>query len=74
MVGVINAKLVDTTNSHVKKYIGEIRSCYVSNNQLRMIREDGHGIITSTIKEYIQDGPRLTIVTSNSKYELEIIK
>lgn len=71
---IFKAKLLDTTNDRVKKYIGEIRSCALS-DRLFMIREDGHYINTSSTKKLIPEkDDELVVLTSNSTYKLKIVE
>ncbi len=74
MSGMIRAKLIDTTNEKTKKYIGEIRGCLLrEDRRLFMLRDDGHSILTSTVKECEQDDKRIVAKTLNSTYTLEIV-
>lgn len=71
---IFKAKLLDTTNDNVKKYIGEIRNCALSDN-LYMVRGDGHYISTSSTKKLIPEkDDELVVLTLNSTYRLKIVE
>lgn len=77
MKNEVVARLIRTTNEKVKKYIGEVRSCYFNGNNLTMVREDGHYISTSKVEEITsnaEDLNKIMVKTLNSIYELEIIE
>lgn len=73
MSNSFKARLVNTTNENVKKYIGEVRTCTIHGNLLFMIREDGHMIRTSEIKKMKKWEYKYEIETNNSIYELEFV-
>lgn len=71
------ARLVETTNEKVKKYIGEVRRCYFNGNNLTMIRDDGHYISTSKVEKMVssaEDLNKIIVKTLNSTYELEVVE
>lgn len=74
MMSEMNVRLVYTNNEHIEQYVGEIRKCrFHDGKRLLLTREDGHYILTSEVKKFIQNGQKITVRTKNSIYELEII-
>lgn len=73
MVSVLKVKIIDTTNEHVKRYIGETRTCRMLENKSIVLETPDHVIRTSPVVEITHDD-LLIIETKNSVYTLEILE
>lgn len=73
ITSILKVRILDTTNEHVKKYIGEIRTCRMLDNKSIVLETPEHFIRTSPVVE-ITDDEVLIIKTKNSTYILEILE
>jgi hypothetical protein len=74
MKGTFKAKLIETTNRKVQKYIDRIGECAISKNKFLMEQDEENFFLTSEIEGIIKSGSEIFIETKNSTYTLEIIE
>ncbi len=73
MISVLKVKILDTTNEHVKGFVGEVRTCRMLENKSIVLETPEHFIRTSPVVE-ITDDEVLTVKTKNSTYILEVLE
>ncbi len=74
MMNTFKAKLVDTTNCKVEKFINKVGECAISDNFRFLMQKDDSYFLTTEVEGIIANGNEIFIETKNSTYTLEIIE
>lgn len=74
MISEVKARLLKSTNEKVReKYLGIVFNCKMCDNNQFLMSSENEYILTSIVKEYIQEDNKIILKTLNSIYELEIV-
>lgn len=74
MMNTFKAKLVDTTNLKVEKFINKVGECAISDNLRFLMQKDDGYFLTTEVEGIIVSENEIFIETRNSTYTLEIIE